>query len=64
VRSIPVHLPSLPEQRRIAEVLSTRDQALDAMEAQLAALYQEKAGLMQQLLTGKRRVAAVESEAA
>jgi hypothetical protein len=34
------------------------------MEAQLAALYQEKAGLMQQLLTGKKRVPVAESAAA
>jgi type I restriction enzyme S subunit len=62
--TVPILLPPLPEQRWIAEILSSRDRALDAMEAQLAALYQEKTGLMQQLLTGKRRVAAVESEAA
>lgn len=62
--TVPILLPPLPEQRWIAEILSSRDRALDAMQAQLRALYQEKAALMQQLLTGKRRVAAVESEAA
>jgi len=47
------NLPPPNEQRRIAEILSTWDGAIETVEAKLAALRQEKAALMQQLLTGK-----------
>jgi type I restriction enzyme S subunit len=40
------------------------DDSTRAYETQLAALRQEKAALMQQLLTGKRRVKLPESEVA
>ncbi len=48
-------LPPLPEQRRIAEILSTWDRAIDLTAQLIAAKRQYKRGLMQQLLTGKRR---------
>jgi type I restriction enzyme S subunit len=64
LRSLPVLVPPLPEQQGIAEILSTADQAAFKVDSQLAALRHERSALMQQLLTGKRRVAAVESEAA
>jgi len=37
-------------------VLSTADQEITALQQKLHALKQEKKALMQQLLTGKRRV--------
>lgn len=46
-----VPLPPLPEQRRIAAVLSTIDEAIEKTEALIAKLRQVKAGLMQDLLT-------------
>jgi type I restriction enzyme S subunit len=46
----------LPEQQKIAAVLSTADQEITALQQKLNALKQEKKALMQQLLTGKRRV--------
>ncbi|EGR4216848.1 restriction endonuclease subunit S [Vibrio cholerae] len=49
-------MPSLEEQRKIAAVLSTADQEITALQQKLDALEQEKKALMQQLLTGKRRV--------
>ncbi|WP_061706640.1 restriction endonuclease subunit S [Pseudenterobacter timonensis] len=49
-------MPSLEEQRKIAAVLSTADQEITALQQKLDALKQEKKALMQQLLTGKRRV--------
>ncbi|MCE2579476.1 restriction endonuclease subunit S [Komagataeibacter sp. FNDCR1] len=49
-------MPPLPEQKTIAAVLSTADEEITAIEADLARLRQEKKALMQQLLTGKRRV--------
>ena len=51
-----IYTPSLPEQQKIAAVLTTADQEIDNLRAQLNHLKQEKKALMQQLLTGKRRV--------
>ncbi|NVK25757.1 MAG: restriction endonuclease subunit S [Gammaproteobacteria bacterium] len=52
-----VHIPSITEQQKIAFVLINADQEIELLEQQLADLKQEKKALMQQLLTGKRRVA-------
>ncbi|MDV2080369.1 restriction endonuclease subunit S [Marinobacter xestospongiae] len=49
-------LPPLPEQKKIAQILSTWDQAITATERLLENSQQRKKGLMQQLLTGKRRL--------
>lgn len=57
-------VPLIDEQRAIAAVLICADTAFEKLESKLAALRQEKSALMQQLLTGKRRVKVVESEAA
>jgi type I restriction enzyme S subunit len=45
----------LPEQRRIAEILSTWDKAIELKEKLLEKKKLQKKGLMQQLLTGKIR---------
>lgn len=47
---------SLEEQKKISTILSTAEQEISALQKKLAALKQEKQALMQQLLTGKRRV--------
>ncbi len=49
-------IPEREEQDAIARRLLDSDAQIDAYEIQLTALRQEKAALMQQLLTGKRRV--------
>lgn len=54
--SIKVALPSLEEQAAIVHVLKTADRELDLLRNQLDALKEQKKGLMQQLLTGKRLV--------
>ncbi len=46
---------SLPEQRRIAQVLGAWDRAIATVQQLLAAQQERKRGLMQELLTGKRR---------
>lgn len=51
-----VHCPPLPEQKAIAAVLTTADEEITTLESDLSRLRQEKKALMQQLLTGKRRV--------
>jgi len=50
-----VPLPSFPEQRRIAEILSTWDRAIDQTRRLLEACKRRKQGLMQKLLTGTWR---------
>jgi type I restriction enzyme S subunit len=51
-----ISYPSLEEQQKIATVLTSADKEIELLEQQLSDLKQEKKGLMQQLLTGKRRV--------
>lgn len=56
VKSIQVPIPPLPEQRKIAAILSTWDKAITTTEQLLANSQQQKKALMQQLLTGKKRL--------
>lgn len=51
-----VNLPPLSEQNKIAQILSTWDQAISATEKLLENSKQQKKALMQQLLTGKKRL--------
>ncbi len=51
-----ITLPSLPEQQKIAEILSTWDVAIEKQNALIEQLELRKRGLMQQLLTGKLRL--------
>ena len=51
-----VNIPPLPEQKKIAQILSTWDKAITTTEQLLANSQQQKKALMQQLLTGKRRL--------
>jgi type I restriction enzyme S subunit len=59
-----VPVPSLEEQERIADILHIASKQIIALEQKLACLKQEKKALMQQLLTGKRRVKVDELEVA
>ena len=56
IEVLKVNLPEIKEQQKIAFVLSNADKEIELLEQQLADLKQEKKALMQQLLTGKRRV--------
>ena len=51
-----INLPPLSEQKKIAIILSTWDQAISTTEQLLANSQQQKRALMQQLLTGKKRL--------
>ncbi|MFH7411000.1 restriction endonuclease subunit S [Acinetobacter variabilis] len=51
-----VNLPPLLEQQKIAQILLTWDQAISATEKLLENSQQQKKALMQQLLTGKKRL--------
>jgi type I restriction enzyme S subunit len=56
VKKLKIPLPPLPEQKRIAEVLSTWDQAIQLTEQLIRQKEQRKKWLMQNLLTGKMRL--------
>lgn len=56
LEKIPLLVPPLPEQKKIAQILSTWDQAITTTEQLLANSQQQKKALMQQLLTGKKRL--------
>ncbi|HAU3758456.1 TPA: restriction endonuclease subunit S [Legionella pneumophila] len=55
LNNIVLLLPPLPEQKKIAQILSTWDKAITITEKLLANSEQQKKALMQQLLTGKQR---------
>jgi len=56
VAAIPLAAPGLPEQQAIGEVLRDADTELDALKSRLAKARAIKAGMMQQLLTGRTRL--------
>ena len=56
IASYAIALPTLPEQRAIAAILSTADDEICQLEAKAEALERQKKGLMQKLLTGEVRV--------
>lgn len=59
---IKIKIPCIQEQRSIAEVLEKADQQIEVIQRQLSALREEKAALMSQILTGKRRVKLPDAE--
>lgn len=64
LKQVKVLLPPLNEQQKITKVLINADKEIELLEQQLADLKQEKKALMQQLLTGKRRVKVDDKEVA
>ena len=51
-----IQIPPLPEQQKIAKILSTWDKAISTTERLIDNSTQQKKALMQQLLTGKKRL--------
>lgn len=58
LRQFQVPLPPLYEQQKIADILGMWDNAMEKLDALVVAKERCKQGLMQQLLTGKRRLPA------
>ncbi len=56
VKSLLFFLPPLSEQQKIAKILSTWDKAISTTERLIDNSTQQKKALMQQLLTGKKRL--------
>jgi len=61
-KKLEIWLPPLAEQKRIADILSTWDKAIETTENLLANAEKQKRALMQQLLTGGRRLKGSEGE--
>ncbi len=55
LKKLPIPLPPLHEQSKIADILTTWDEALTHLDALIEAQERRQKALMQQLLTGKKR---------
>jgi type I restriction enzyme S subunit len=62
LKRLRILLPPLPEQRKIAAILSTWDEGIALTERRIEAARQRKKGLMQRLLTGRVRFPEFEGE--
>lgn len=62
VEKIPVILPTLPEQKKIASILSIWDKAIELKEKLIEQKKEQKKGLMQRLLTGEVRLPGFDGE--
>jgi type I restriction enzyme S subunit len=51
LKKIKVHVPPLPEQQKIAKILTSVDEVIDKTQAQIDKLKDLKTGMMQELLT-------------
>lgn len=56
VMKLKIDLPTIDEQTAIAEVLTAADREIELAQAKLELYRRQKRGLMQQLLTGKKRI--------
>ena len=56
LKSLPIILPKLEEQKKISQILSSLDNEINEYENKKQKLEELKKGLMQQLLTGKIRI--------
>ena len=56
IRSIPIQYPPSSARRKIADILTAWDEALEKLDALIAAKERRMKGLMQQLLNGRMRV--------
>ena len=56
IRNVHLPMPSITEQRAIADVISNIDSTIEALEDQLSKTQQLKQGMMQELLTGRTRL--------
>ncbi|HHW71351.1 MAG TPA: hypothetical protein GX392_08495 [Clostridiales bacterium] len=62
IKSLPMSIPLIAEQQKIADILSAWDEAIDLEEKLIEEKQEQKKGLMQNLLTGKVRLPGFEGE--
>jgi type I restriction enzyme S subunit len=53
---IKIHIPTLAEQTAIAQILQSADKEITLLKTKTEKLREQKKWLMQQLLTGKKRL--------
>ena len=58
--SMHMRIPNIDEQNAIATVLVNADKEIELAKEKLSNLQSQKRGLMQQLLTGKKRIKNIE----
>lgn len=56
LKKLVIYIPEIKEQTAIAEVLTAADREIELAKEKLERLRHQKRGLMQQLLTGKKRI--------
>src|SRR5690625_469620 len=56
IKQIPLAIPPLPEQKAIADCLSTWDKGIEKLSALIASKKEQKKGLMQGIFSGKLKV--------
>lgn len=56
LKKLVIYIPEIKEQTAIAEVLTAADREIELAKEKLEYLRRQKRGLMQQLLTGKKRI--------
>lgn len=56
ITDMPILLPALAEQQKIAEILGSVDRKIDILESKREKVVDQKKGLMQKLLTGEKRL--------
>jgi type I restriction enzyme S subunit len=54
--NLKITIPALTEQVAIARVLQSADKEIELLETKLEKIKEQKLGLMQQLLTGTKRI--------
>jgi type I restriction enzyme, S subunit len=64
IEQVPLRLPTIQEQTAIASILESAELEIDTRTSLLQSLRDERSALIQQLLTGKRRVKVREEKAA
>jgi len=62
MRELLINFPPLPEQEKIAEILTTCDKVIELKEKLIAEKQRQKKWLMQNLLTGKKRLQGFDGE--
>src|SRR5699024_2975733 len=62
IRSFGLPIPPLPEQKAIADCLSTWDKGIENLSALIASKKEQTKGLMQQLITEKKRMDGIKEE--
>jgi type I restriction enzyme S subunit len=56
LQSLQIPIPTLPEQKRITKAFINTDDSIQNLGIQISMLRQERAALLQQMLTGRRRL--------